>query len=571
MDNRILKWLILVALALLIIAFLIFWFGGPSFSESGVHLSIEGLGQASVGDEITYKVKYSNSTKIDLSKLKFSFYYPEESVVMKNGSPISNLSEDFTIDKLSQGQSGEKEFKVFLVGNRGDIKTAKIKLLYRASGLTSEFEKTTSFPTTITSLPVSLTLVAPPNTISGQTVNYILDYRNESGNDISDLRFEFTYPDGLSIQNVQPANSGASNVWNVPLMKKGQGSRISIQGILTGREGESKTISVLLKKKAGSSYINYEKATSSSVISNPILNLDIIANNSKTYSAILGEGISYRVLYTNNSNFNLIGLNLVVKLEGDMYDFNTVSANDGFYDASAKTIQWNSSTISDFANLPPNKKGEVAFSVKIKNSYPQTSGTKNTFIKASARLSTPNTPEGVDGDEVATDASLITKISTQPVFAQSVYYNDPSYGSSGPFPPKVGQETTFTVHWQLSNPGSDVSDAKVVATLPLGVTWKNIISVGANQPEPTFNSNTSQITWDLKTLSQGVGIYLAKYETSFQISIKPVINQKGSPVTLLKNIKFTGKDTNTAQLLVISASDVDTNKLVDKQDQGNVE
>ena len=87
-HNQLLKWLVLLALLLAIVSFLSFWFGSPSFSESGVKLEIEGPNQVSVGDEVVYKLKYSNDTKLDLNDMTFKFTYPDDSVVLKDGMVV---------------------------------------------------------------------------------------------------------------------------------------------------------------------------------------------------------------------------------------------------------------------------------------------------------------------------------------------------------------------------------------------------------------------------------------------------------------------------------------------------
>ena len=571
-HNQLLKWLVLLALLLAIVSFLSFWFGSPSFSESGVKLDIEGSTQASVGDEVVYKLKYSNTTKLDLNNMSFKFFYPDNSVVLKDGVVARDLSETFTVGQLSPGQSAEKDFKAFLVGDRGNIKTAKAELSYRAGDLRTTFEKNTSFSTTIVSLPVSLTLSAPPNLVPGQVVNYMLDYRNESNDDIYDLKFEFDYPDGFSIQKSAPLPNTGNYVWIVPVLKKGNGGRISIVGTLNGKEGETKVISVALKRKIGDQYVNYEKAETSSVITNPLLGAEVLVNDSSDYSAFLGDDLNYIIKYSNNSNYNLIGVNLTIKLEGEMYDISSLDTKGGYYDNSNGTILWNASTVSDFANLAPNKKGQVSFRIKLKSSISSgVTGSKNLFVRASARLSTPNVPVNVGGDEIFAESSLVSKICTTPTLKQTVYHNDPAFGSSGPLPLEVGKETSFTIHWQITNPGNDMNGVKIVGILPAGVNWKNIVSVGSGQLEPIFNKNTSEVSWNLGVLPQGIGVTGAKYEASFQVTVKPAINQKGSSVLLIKDSKLSGQDTFTKQSIIVSASDVSTDNLVDRPGEGTVQ
>lgn len=571
-HNQLLKWLVLLALLLAIISFLSFWFGSPSFSESGVKLDIEGPTQASVGDEVVYKLKYSNTTKLDLKNMSFKFTYPDDSVILKDGIVVTNLSETFTVAQLSPDQSAEKEFRAFLVGDRGNIKTAKIELSYQAGDLKTVFEKNTSTSTTIIGLPISLTLSAPPNSVPGQAINYVLDYRNESGDDIHDLRFEFDYPDGFSVQKTIPLPNEGNYVWVVSVLKKGNGGRISIAGPLNGKEGETKSVSVALKRKIGGQYVNYEKAENSSVIANTLLDTSVSVNDSSDYSAFAGDDLNYLIKYSNNSNYNLIGVNLTLKLEGEMYDISSLDTKGGYYDSSNGTILWNASSISDFANLVPNKNGQVSFRIKLKNSIPSgTSGSKNIFVRASARLSTPNVPSSVGGDEVFSESSLVTKISTQPTLKQTAYYNDPAFGSSGPLPLEAGKETTFTIHWQITNPGNDMNGVKIIGILPAGVNWKNIVSVGSGQSEPTFNINTSEVIWNLGVLPQGIGVTGAKYETSFQISVKQSVNQKGNPIFLIKDLNLSGIDTFTKQNIIVSIPDISTNDLVDRPGEGQVQ
>ncbi|MEK7138609.1 MAG: hypothetical protein AAB799_00315 [Patescibacteria group bacterium] len=566
MAQKLLKWLILLALVLFIVAVAIFLFGDPSFSEDQVVLELEGPTQASVGDEVVYKVKYENKTKQELKNLKFKFSYPEESIVVRDSDILEDLTEVFTIDKLQDNESGEREFKAFLAGDRGNIKNAKIELEFKVENLRSSFEKSDTISTTLISVPVSLTLVAPPSAVSGQTVNYILDYRNESKDKISDVQFEFDYPDGFSVSDKLPS----SNVWSIPILKQGEGGRINIKGTLVGKEGEVKMISVLLKRNINGKFIKYQGASTSTLISNPLLGLDVTVNNSNSYSAHLGDRLQYVIKYKNNSNYNLIGLNLSAKLEGEMYDIATLDTKGGFYDSSDGTILWNAAVIPDFSVLPPNKSGDVEFQVNVKNEFPPSSiGGRNFFVKVSSKLSTPNVPSEVEGNEVAASAELLTRVSTQPMLSQTAFYNDSAFGSSGPLPPKAGKETIFTVHWQITNPGNDMNKVQVRAVLPPGIIWKNVVSVGLGQSEPTFDPDSSEVVWNIGVLPQSTGVLTPKYEASFQLGLKPSL--VGQVPVIVKEVRFSGTDSFTKEQIVINAPELTTDNLVDRPGEGTVE
>src|SRR3989344_8419190 len=91
MSRKVLFWSTITAVVLGIISVLLFFYGGSSFSESGVVLTITGPTQASVGDEVVYKVHYQNTTKSPLRNIKLSFFYPDSSVIVVDGK-IANYA-----------------------------------------------------------------------------------------------------------------------------------------------------------------------------------------------------------------------------------------------------------------------------------------------------------------------------------------------------------------------------------------------------------------------------------------------------------------------------------------------
>jgi uncharacterized repeat protein (TIGR01451 family) len=574
MANKILKYLVLVALVLLVISVASFlWGGGSSFRERDVVVEIEGPSQASVGDEVVYKLSYENNTRLTLHGLNFLFTYPQGSVIVKDGVVSSDETITFTVDELEAGKKEEREFKVFLVGDRGDIKTAKANMSFKAGNLKSAFEKTSTASTTITSVPVPLTLVAPPNATAGQTINYILDYRNDSTNDINDLKIEFTYPDGFAPQSFEPSPNGANNIWDVASLKRGAGSRIAIQGILSGAENETKNIQVAVKRKIGENYIDFERASSSTIIANPIVSLVISANNSANYSANLGEELTYKIQYRNRSGFNLLGGRVSVRLEGDMYDFSKMQTQGGLYDSSTQTIFWNASNENRLEDLGPNEQGEFIFKVTLKNQFtsPLTGTARDRFVKATAVFNAQSVQGNTGGQDISTTSSTITKISTQPTFNQFMYHRDPTVGESGPFPPKAGQETTFVVYWQIANPGNDINKAEATAVLPSNVSWDSLVGVSGTTVQPTFNATTSTITWKLEKVPFGVGSFAPRYEAVFKVKVRPVDNDIGKALTIIRNTKLVGVDGFTNQSVTVSSPNLDTSKVVDKPGEGKVQ
>ncbi len=571
-SHKYLKILVIVALALFVAAILIFWFGGSAFSERGVQFQIEGPQQALSGDEVTYKIKYSNTTRTKLENIKFRFSYPEHAIVIKSdGTYSEETTEMFDMESIDSHESGEKEFKAFIVGEKGSILYAKAEMTYEAGTLSSRFEKKpVSVATTIVGMPVPVTLSVPPTAVSGQEITYTLDYRNESSSDITDLRFNLTYPEGFSPKRFSPQPTNGASTWDVAVLKKGSGSRLSITGTITGNERDIRTVTMVLQRKINGKYINYERAEASTIISSPLLSTKISVNGERDYTATPGEYLTYAIQYRNTSTYTFTGLTMLVKLEGEMYDIGALLPGGGYYDSATQTIVWNAGSVPQFSNLGPGTNGKIEFRIPLDSSFSGGMGAKNFFVKAIATLATSDIPTGLDGQEISTQDSLITKISTQPSVNQSLYYHDPAFGSSGPMPLKVGSETVFTIHWRVTNPGNAVNDAVIKATLPTGITWKNVVSSVAGQAQPTFDRNKNQVIWNIGQLPFGAGTS-NPYEVSFQVGIIPSSTQSGKSPTLITGGTFTGIDSFTQQSVLVNLNELNTSDTVDRPNDGTVE
>lgn len=568
-NPKVLKILIGVVGALIVISILIMRFGNPSFSESQIELKIEGPEQIESGQEVEWNLKIVNNTKTDLNSVSVVFTYPSDSVVLNSeGKAEDKRDQTISIGSLKQGETSETKFKAFIVGDRGDVKIANARMSFKAGSLRSSFEKSTELATTITAVPVSLTLAAAPNILPNQNVIYTLDYRNTSSQAISDVRFTAQYPDGFSVVKTTPLATD-SNVWLDASLNGGEAGRITIEGSMAAREGETKEVSVVLERKLGDNYIAYAKARASSIVASPLLTTFISANDSADYISHTGDTLRYTLKYKNSSNFNLSGLKVSALLEGDMLDLGSVGVPLGFFDAGTKSVIWDAGSVSQLSLLRPGQSGELKFSVRVKPNFPS-GNPGNHFVKATAKIFSSNIPTGYDGSQISATSQVVTKIGTKASFSQFGFFNDPAYGSLGPVPPKVGSETTITIHWQISNPGNDIKNGLIRATLPSGVSWKNNVSVGSGQPEPTFNPNTSEVSWNIGNIPQGVGVGAVPYEASFQISITPNSTQVGSGVTLLRSSSFSGVDSFTNQSVTVEGPDLTTPLLVDAGGNGEV-
>lgn len=547
-----------------------FFFSRTIFSPAQVDFKITVPEEVASGEKVTYKIEYANHNEKGIKDLRLTFFYPSDAVDIRGGRLTDLQTENLKLENAGSGEEKMIEFSAYLAGARGDIKKARAVLSFYGEGIPSVFKKEATAATNISTLPVSLTLVAPPNAVSGQEVTYLLDYRNETQQDLNDLKFKFTYPDGFIPAKFTPNTFSGKNILDLKSLKSGEGDRIEIAGILRGAEREGKNIAVILQRKTDDLYIDFEKALASTVLSTPPLSMGILVNEQEDYYAQLGDELEYQLKFANNTEVDIFGLTMTAKLEGSMFDFNSLRG-DGFFNSANKTVTWNASVSPLLNHLASRQEGVVSFRVKIKSSFSGSGGVKDSIVKVSAVTETQTVPPGFDLPRLSAQAERITKILSLPSLTQKAFRQDSVFGVSGPLPPKVGQKTAYTISWEIINIPNDILKARVKGFLPPGVDWENKTRVSGQQPALTFNSASREVVWPLETVPAGTGGQFPKYQAWFVISFTPSETNLGQAVKLIKDTFLEGQDGFTRQDILVRVNDITSSDLVDFGGSGNVE
>ena len=557
-------WIVCGVLVLLVVSIFIM-LSGEGFAQEKIRVEISAPTEISGGDLVVYKIKISNGTKLPLEESRLTIYYPNQ-----------KTPKTITVGTMAKSSSQEFTEQVYVTGAQGEVKNFKADFYFMPSGLSSSFQKSAEAVTTITRLRVPLTVVAPPTAVSGETITYIVDYRNQSNEEFIDLKLRAKYPDGFTIksQNPRPQTSlkfERIDEWILPRLTPGDSGRITVIGTLSGRQGEGKLLSVVLQRKINGEYIDFESYETASIISSPLLSASITVNRTNDYIAHLGDTLSYSILVENNSDTDLTSLVLRARLDGAMIDFTTVKSS-GYLDTRSKTVSWNSAAAPELALLRAHGSAQIPLEVKLLKSFPNSSiGARDSLVSMSIDVETDQVPAQLAGAVVSAQDSIITKISTAPSFSQELSLAGGGTTAQGPFPPKVGQKTFYVVRWSVINPANELKTAKISATVLPGVDVAGILQINGTTAAPVYDARTQTMTWSIGSIAGGVGVAFPPIELWFQIYQTPSVNQVGSPVELLKNIAFEATDALTAEKFAQTGRDVSTRDVSDSKESGNVQ
>jgi hypothetical protein len=537
----------------LIVAGLFFWRGLTSFDKDKVKIEIKGAERVVSGEEIKYTVKYQNKNRLALENVKLVFRYPEDSIPSDNEDLVKTID----LPDLAAGQEEQVELSVRIMGIKGEEKKAWAELSYQPAKLSSRYTNQAEFISKIISVPLILDFGLPEKLVSGQSFDFSLRYLNQAEVSFDNLRVRLDYPIGFTFQSAQPQPLEEDRVWALGNLMAGEQGKIFIRASIQGEEGEAKSFKAQLGFFEEDEFTLIAETAAALQISSSPLSISQTVNGVTDYSAEAGEVLNYRIEYENTTDLGIKNVVITSKLEGEVLDLSSLELEGVSFDGATQTLTWNASNLPALEYLAPHQKGQLSFSVKIKDSLPvKNYNDKNFKVINTVKIDSSEKPLALEDIEIAGQSQLVTKIISQLSLQAQGYYYDDLISNSGPIPPRVGQTTTYTIKWRLVNTANDLSEVKVEAFLPPHVHWMDKISPkGANLK---YNSQTGQLVWRVGDLPAATGVLLPVKEVAFQIAITPSLAHLGNYVELVGQSKVTGQDDFTGLRLTKTDEPIDT-------------
>ncbi len=531
-----------------------------SFDQSRVSFSINGLSQIKSGKLTTYEIDYSNNNRATLKNAVLTISYPED--VQQEDNP--NFKEEtptsgsFSLGNIPGHSSGKATLNVRAYNPNGNLMYLKAQLSYTPSTFNSQFSIQNQLGITITSTPIDLEVLAPTNVSGGDSINYLITYRNTGQENFSGVRIEANYPNGFSFANSDPVPDESNNVWYIGDLAPGQDGKISVSGKMQGQKDQKETINVSAGTTENGKFLAYSETNVDTKITVPPLEISQTVNGQTSLYANAGDTLNYAVNYANNGNTALRNAIVTVNLSSPALDYTTLKTQKGgSFDPSSNAITWKASDYPNLGDLEPGMSGTIKFSIGIKSTLP-VSGTsdKNFMIASIASINTPDIQTSVDSNKTVSGNEIDVKLNSKLLFAASGFFTDQLISNSGPIPPQVGQPTTYTIHWIAGSVSNDVTGATVTATLPTNVSMTG--SIKPSDANLTYNDRTNQVTWNIGNLSAGTGVISPAKEVDFQVKLIPQPNQVGETADLVGPMAFSAVDSFTGQNLTAASDKLTT-------------
>jgi hypothetical protein len=127
--------------------------------------------------------------------------------------------------------------------------------------------------------------------------------------------------------------------------------------------------------------------------------------------------------------------------------------------------------------------------------------------------------------------------------------------NTGPIPPKVDSESSYTAMITLTNSFNEVKEAVVTTTLPNYVKWSGQWS--PSDARVSYNPDKKEFTWNVGTIASGAGFTTSPVVLYFKVSFVPSVSQANSTPIMINNQKVLAKDVYIDRIVEDVAPELD--------------
>lgn len=542
-----------------------------AISSKNIDIGIKGPVFVDAGGLVDFDIFVKNKNNAALETADLIIEFPDGSF---SDEGVQLTRERFELGKIEAGGEITDALSAAFFGLEDETKEINFIIEYRVAESNAIFEKSQKYSFKISKAPFGVSVSLPKEVNSRQELDIKVQIVSNSESAVKNLFLQMEYPAGFQFLSATPAPSEGNAKWFLGDIGRSQKKEIIIKGMIEGQDLEEKSFNALVGVfKEDDFFQTYAKSAESFVIKKPSLNLAILVNGQDAEKNIVNAGspVKIELRWVNNLPVNIRDISIELEMNGNSVDEKTISINDGFYRTFDKKIIWNSSSLKELASIKPGETGKTQFSFYIKNPLPiYGSADKNFTIELSAKISGTGTYEEFENKEISdTVVKEIKAVSQVQLAARALHYSGP-ISNSGPMPPQVGKETTYSISWSLGNNSDDLSGVKVSAFLPPYVRWLDIVSPDTDLK---FEEKEGILVWNIGNLSSGTGIVSPAKEVTFKIGFTPSMSHVGFSPILVGGTKLEAKDDFTQDVLFLETKDLNIMLVNDpgfKNFEGNV-
>jgi len=541
----------------------IFLKGTNQISCKNVTISVVGPQTIASGKKLSLDVNVENKNPVAMRNTQLEVIFPEGT---KSGYN-SSFAMPSIRKEIGSIEPGERPVRTtvdaLLFGQEMSNHEIRSIVTFGIDDSDAEFTCEDNYRISLTTAPVSVSVEGLEEISSGQELDLEVFVTSNSEEIVPYLRLVTDYPFGFEFISSEPEPFYEDNVWEIGDLSPLTERVIKIKGVVRGQGIEARTIGVDVGEidatDKESLATTLAKVDHPILITRPFLAIEAEINGSADAQVVtqLKKTILLDVKWKNTTGNALHDVELDAVLNGVMLDPTSVDVQRGGYFRSYdNTVTWTPQTTDEkFRVIEPGEQGTLRVVFNTNEFEKRTSlqnPSMNISFNARARRISDNIPVP---ESLLDQAQKTILFDSDVLFDSYILYSTGEFTNTGPFPPKVDDETTFTVVWRVSNTTNDIDSGVVRGELPVFVEWMDEYSKGETV---TFNPVTREVIWSVGNLPRATGYETPVKELQFQISVIPSASQINTFLKLLNETTFQGVDSFTNNVIKRSVPYVDS-------------
>lgn len=529
------------------------YFGGRSVSTEQVQVKTEGPSTIASGDTVPLVLSIDNKNPVVLRELTATILYPDGTKDPEDASkPLNNVVE--RLGDVAPGAHIDKTVRASVFGSEGAQITLLIKIEYKTDGSTSVFVIQKTFTFFVTSSPLSLTISAPRETASGQSITLKAILKNNATTKLDNVGISLEYPFGFVLASADPKPQGS--LFYFASLAPGEEKLITITGTVAGEQNDERVFKFAsgIASSPSATVLGtvYSNKQAQVVIAKPFLGTSLAIQNDTSESPVIAPGQSVQAVveWINNLTDAVQNAQVTIHFSGSALDPTSVTSGSGFYRSSDSTLVFNGTTAASLTRLAAGASGRASFNFKTKKQSVLAS-LRSPAITMTLSISGERVGSGTVPEKITSTLTRVVRIRTNATLTSGATRTTGTIKNTGPWPPTPNTETTYTVRFTVQNTTNSVGGGQVTATLPNSVRYTGIAS--PSDGTFSFDSASRAVVWNVGDLDAG-----ASKTVSFQVGLTPSVSQSGFVATLVNPQTFTGTDRFTQSPIQVTVGEITT-------------
>lgn len=511
--------------------------GGWLFAPENVQVTINGPKEIDSNKIAEYTISFENNNWVDLENAELILTYPTIfRIIPENGFQLSTSRAVLPLGTVKKSSLSSVKIKGSFQSLQDQVALITATLRATPSGLTSQNDFESRYSIAVEGSSLIIEVEAPLQAGDGQFADYVVTYRNESSIAMENLELRLSYPDGFTPTELIPRPNRDENIWSVPLLAPGESDTVTVRGIITGAQGDVKRVVAELGVPQGDgslfSYADIVRQTK--IIASPLTISQQIGNDG-VKSVAPGEGLSYRIYFRNEGDVGLRDLIVTVDLDPKYFDVSQLQLPGGTYNVQKKQVVFRASDQSQLSLIEPGQGGSIVFSVPVRADL-ASYNRSNIEIESIAKIDSPDVPTPIGANKIIASNRITFKVRTAVTFALQAFHFD-GLGNTGPIPPRVGEETQYTLTVRAGSTINSIEEGLVNMVFPGQVRY--IKTHRISQGSVSYNDRTGELVWIIGTIAPRES---EQAELTIQIGFTPDPSQAGKEEWLTNSVDFKAKD-----------------------------